>query len=396
MTTTPHSNSPEGTTDLPYQAERPDAENSAPAPMPVEYVSQLPADGERTEYDAILLASFGGPEGQDDVIPFLRNVTAGRGIPDERLEEVATHYRAHGGVSPINQQNRELKAALEEELAKRQIEIPVYWGNRNWDPYFTDTFREMHEAGHRSVLALVTSAYAGYSSSQQYLEDFDKALAETGLEGDLKIVKVRQYFYDKAFIRPFQEALAAGIADVRRQLSERGDEEAKPKVLFVTHSIPTAVAERQGPARIAEEYGTDVYTAQHVAVADHLMSSVPEAEGLDHSVVFQSRSGDPRTPWLEPDINDAIEADAQNGVAGVVVVPIGFVSDHMEIVWDLDTEAKETAEEHGLAFYRAPSPGTHPEFVSGLVDILGEYILGAGGEPVGIGEQVVPGNWSDL
>ncbi|WP_374761102.1 ferrochelatase [Nesterenkonia flava] len=364
--------------------------------MPVEYRAQQPLDGERANYDAILLASFGGPEGQDHVIPFLRNVTAGRGIPDERLEEVATHYRANGGVSPINAQNLELKAALEAELAKRQIELPVYWGNRNWDPYFNDTFRQMYADGHRRVLVLVTSAYAGYSSNDQYLEDFERSLKETELEGKLTLVKIRQFFYDKAFTRPNEEFLAAGIAEVKSQLQAAGKTDGKIKLLFVTHSIPTAVAEKQGPQRIKDLFGTDVYTAQHQAVADYLVGAVSAAEGLDYQVVFQSRSGDPRTPWLEPDINDQIEEDAAAGYAGVVVVPFGFISDHMEVIWDLDTEAKETAQEKGLAFHRAPTTGVHPEFVAGLVDIMGEYIAGAEGEPLANGEQTVPGDWSDL
>lgn len=351
-------------------------------------------------YDAILLASFGGPEGQDHVIPFLRNVTTGRGIPDERLEEVATHYRANGGVSPINQQNRDLLSALERELAAREIDLPIYWGNRNWDPYFPETFQTMYDAGHRRVLALVTSAYVGYSSNDQYLEDFDKALEETGLEGKLTVDKVRPFFHDKAFTVPNEEFLAAGIRDVRSQLETASGAGHKAdgeiKVHFVTHSIPTAVAQEQGPERIKELFGTDVYSAQHQAVADYLMSAVPEADGLDYQLVFQSRSGDPRTPWLEPDINDQIEEDADNGVDAVVVVPFGFISDHMEVVWDLDTEAKETAEQKGLAFHRAPTPGLHPEFVSGLVDIIGEYITGRDGNPLTAGEQTVPGDWSDL
>ncbi|WP_010525192.1 ferrochelatase [Nesterenkonia sp. F] len=354
-----------------------------------------PTGSQQARCDAVLLASFGGPEGQDDVIPFLRNVTRGRGIPDERLEEVATHYRANGGVSPINEQNRRLKAALEAELAEREIELPVYWGNRNWDPYFADTFRQMHQDGHRKILVLVTSAYVGYSSNDQYLEDFDRTLAETGLEGELELVKVREFFHDKAFTRPNEEFLGAGIDDVRAQLVADGRDGEPIKVLFVTHSIPTAAAEEQGPERIRELFGTDVYSAQHQAVADHLMDEVPQAEGLAHQVVFQSRSGDPRTPWLEPDINDQIAEDAA-AFGGVVVMPFGFVSDHMEVMWDLDTEAKETAEEHGMAFHRAPTPGVHPAFVSGLVDIMGEYLLGEDGEPSTSGEQTVAGDWSDL
>ncbi|WP_309080081.1 ferrochelatase [Zhihengliuella sp.] len=357
------------------------------------------AENQTTEglgYDAVLLASFGGPEGQDDVIPFLRNVTAGRGIPDERLEEVATHYRANGGVSPINEQNRDLLAALEAEIARRDWSLPLYWGNRNWDPYIPEALQQMYDDGHRRVLMLVTSAYAGYSSCCQYREDIAQAYGKTGLEGKIDVVKIRQFFYDRAFIAPFQEALAAGLADVRAQLAAKGEPEAKPKVVFVTHSIPTAIAEAQGPDHVKDEYATDAYTAQHLAVARTLMETVPEAAGLEHSLVFQSRSGAPTTPWLEPDINDAIEEYAAAGTRGVVVMPIGFVSDHMEVKWDLDTEAKDTAAELGLAFHRAPTPGTHAAFVGGLVDIVAEQLHGADGQPPAAGEQVVPGDWSDI
>ncbi|MEE1620366.1 ferrochelatase [Zafaria sp. Z1313] len=348
-------------------------------------------------FDAVLLASFGGPEGQDDVIPFLRNVTAGRGIPDERLEEVATHYRANGGVSPINEQNRELLAALEGEIARRRWGLPLYWGNRNWDPYIPAALQEMYDDGHRRVLMLVTSAYAGYSSCRQYREDIAAGLESTGLEGRLEVVKVRQFFQDKAFIDPFAEGLAAGIADVRAQLADRGEQDAAPRIVFVTHSIPTATAEAQGPASIAGEFGTDVYSAQHLAVARTLMETVPEAAGLEWSLVFQSRSGAPHVPWLEPDVNDALEEYAAGGTRGVVVVPIGFVSDHMEVLWDLDTEAKDTCAELGLAFHRVPTPGTHAAFVSGLVDVLAESLVDDGGAPLPAhGEQRVPGDWDAI
>lgn len=345
-------------------------------------------------YDAVLLASFGGPEGQDDVIPFLRNVTAGRGIPDERLEEVATHYRANGGVSPINEQNRQLLAALEKEIASRDWHLPLYWGNRNWDPYIAETLQQMYDDGHRRVLMLVTSAYAGYSSCCQYREDIDKGLEATGLRGQLEIVKIPQFFHDRAFITPFREALAAGITDVRGQLAAQGEPEAQPKIVFVTHSIPTAIAEAQGPEHVKQEFGTDAYSAQHLAVARTLMETVPEAAGLEHSLVFQSRSGAPTTPWLEPDINDAIEEYAEQGTRGVVVMPIGFVSDHMEVKWDLDTEAKETAGELGLAFHRAPTPGIHAAFVSGLVDIVARQLDASA--PQQQASQQVPGQWEDI
>ncbi|MCT1607366.1 ferrochelatase [Nesterenkonia massiliensis] len=334
-------------------------------------------------YDALLLASFGGPEGQDDVIPFLRNVTAGRGIPDERLEEVATHYRAHGGVSPINDQNRALKAALEQELSRRGIELPVYWGNRNWDPYIPETLQEMYRQGHRRVLTVSTSAYSGYSSCRQYREDLGTGLRETGLEGSLEVDKVRQYFDHPGFVHSFQEGLSQGLRSMTQKLGTL----EKVHVFFATHSIPTSDAAAAGPRPLAQQLrdetgaepgevnGADVYSAQHLAVAELLMEMTPEAKDVDWSLVYQSRSGPPTVPWLEPDINDAMEELAeQKDLRGVVVVPLGFVSDHMEVIWDLDTEAKETARELGLEFLRTPTPGVHQQFVSGLVDMVAERL----------------------
>ena len=178
-------------------------------------------------YDAVLLASFGGPEGQEDVIPFLRNVTKGRGIPDERLEEVATHYRANGGVSPINAQNRALKAAIEAEFAARGIELPVYWGNRNWDPYVPETLEQIYADGHRTLLTVATSAYSCYSSCRQYREDLGMALRSTGLEGKLEADKLRQYFNHPGFVEPFAEGLRAGLAEIRAELAESGEADGR-------------------------------------------------------------------------------------------------------------------------------------------------------------------------
>ncbi|MDO5743873.1 MAG: ferrochelatase [Micrococcaceae bacterium] len=349
-------------------------------------------------YDAILLASFGGPEGQDDVIPFLRNVTRGRGIPDERLEEVAVHYRTNGGVSPINAQNRALKAALEAEIASRGIEVPVYWGNRNWAPYVNDTIEEIYAAGHRTVLMLSTSAYSCYSSCRQYREDLGVALRETGLEGKLEVDKVRQYFDTPGFVNPFMEGLANSLTEVRSQLAEAGNPDGEIKIVFVTHSIPTTDAQAAGPRDLAATLDTDIYSAQHLAVADAILAGVPSAAGLQHSLVFQSRSGAPGTPWLEPDINDALAEYKEAGVAGVVVMPIGFVSDHMEVLWDLDTEAKETCAELSLAFHRAPTPGTHTDFVSGLVDLVSERLADSAGEAVKEGRVSAAklGPWFDV
>lgn len=330
-------------------------------------------------YDGILLASFGGPEGQDDVLPFLRNVTRGRGIPDERLEEVAVHYRHYGGVSPINEQNRELKAALEAELARRGIDLPVFWGNRNWDPYLNDALREAEAAGCTKLIALATSAYSSYSSCRQYREDFADALEDTGLQGTIQIDKVRQFFDHPGFVTPFID----GVRDDLLDLLEGDDELAlgDVEILFTTHSVPTDDAKRSGARDI--DYGEGgAYAAQHLAVAevvieavltelrarDDVAARIPES--LNWQLVYQSRSGPPTQPWLEPDINDVIEGLPEQGRRAVVVVPIGFVSDHMEVLWDLDNEAKETAQDAGLAFRRSATPGVHAAYVSGLIDLV--------------------------
>jgi ferrochelatase len=320
-------------------------------------------------YDAIVLAGFGGPEGQDDVIPFLRNVTRGRGIPDERLEEVAHHYRHFGGVSPINQQNRELKAALEAELASRGIDLPVIWGNRNWQPYLAEALEEAHARGFRTLLGLATSAYSSFSSCRQYREDFAMALEQTGLTGELRIDKVRQFFDHPGFVTPFVEGLREALAG----LAERGIAEGGIRVLFATHSIPTDDALRSGDRRV--DYGPGgAYAAQHLAVGEAVMRELGSA--VPWQLVYQSRSGPPSQPWLEPDVNDVIAGLADEGVTAVVIVPLGFVSDHMEVLWDLDTEAVETAEQHGLIAVRTPTPGTHPAYVAGLVDLVLERVNG--------------------
>ena len=324
------------------------------------------------QYDAILLASFGGPEGQEDVLPFLRNVTRGRGIPDERLEEVSHHYRANGGISPINEQNRALKAALEAELAARNIELPVLWGNRNWDPYVPAVLQDAYDAGHRRLLMLTTSVYSCYSSCRQYREDIGMALTETGLDGKLAVDKVRQYFDHPGFVEPFIEGTAASLLKVRQELTAAGQAEAPVHVMFATHSIPTRDAEAAGRSELeSRTFEQDsAYVAQHLANAEAIMARVdPDQEW---SLVYQSRSGAPHVPWLEPDINDALAEQAAAGIAGVVVVPLGFISDHMEVLWDLDTEAKESCAELGLVFDRAPTPSTHQKFVEGLVDLICE------------------------
>ncbi|SKC38407.1 ferrochelatase [Okibacterium fritillariae] len=327
---------------------------------------------EPVAYDAILLASFGGPEGQDDVIPFLRNVTRGRGIPEERLEEVAHHYRHFGGVSPINDQNRELKAALEAELERRGIDLPVLWGNRNWDPYLRDAVLEAKERGFTKLIAIATSAYSSFSSCRQYREDFWIALEETNLHGEIQIDKVRQFFDHPGFVTPFVD----GVRDAYRQLAtDRPDIDlaSEVEVLFTTHSIPSADARKSGPAERGFGEG-GAYQAQHLAVAEVVMESAKREAGIDVDVpwklVFQSRSGPPSVPWLEPDINDAMGELPAAGRKAVVIVPLGFVSDHMEVMWDLDNEAMETADELSLLAIRVPTPGVHRDYVSGLIDLV--------------------------
>ena len=326
---------------------------------------------EPVAYDAILLASFGGPEGQDDVIPFLRNVTRGRGIPEERLEEVAHHYRAFGGISPINEQNRELKAALEAELAARGIDLPVLWGNRNWDPYIRDALTEAKERGFSKLIAIGTSAYSSYSSCRQYREDYAMALDETGLTGQIFIDKVRQFFDHPGFVTPFIEGVEQGLADA----AAKGFTPEETHVLFSTHSIPSADASKSGPASRGFGEG-GAYAAQHNAVAEVVMAAQEfptegaTAAPVAWSLVYQSRSGPPSMPWLEPDINDAIEELASSGIKAVVIVPLGFVSDHMEVKWDLDTEAMETSEKLGVFAVRVPTPGVHKAYVAGLIDLV--------------------------
>jgi ferrochelatase len=320
-------------------------------------------------YDAILLASFGGPEGQDDVIPFLRNVTRGRGIPDERLEEVAHHYRAFGGVSPINEQNRALKAALEAELARRNIDLPVLWGNRNWEPFISDAVSEASRLGFSKLLAIGTSAYSSYSSCRQYREDYALALEKTELAGEIQIDKVRQFFDHPGFVQPFIDGVTQGLQDA----AAAGFTPAETHVLFSTHSIPSTDAAKSGPADRGFGEG-GAYEAQHLAVAEVVIA----ASGVDvpWSLVFQSRSGPPSQPWLDPDINDAMRSLAASGTKAFVIVPLGFVSDHMEVKWDLDTEAMETAQELGVFATRVPTPGIHPAYVAGLVDLVLERVNG--------------------
>jgi protoporphyrin/coproporphyrin ferrochelatase len=347
--------------------------------------------------DALLVVSFGGPEGPDDVMPFLERVTRGRGVPRERLEAVAHHYLAVGGVSPINEQNRHLLRALRTELDARGVELPLYWGNRNSDPFIAATISDMHEAGHATVLAITTSAYSSYSSCRQYREDLAGALESTGLAGRIRIEKVRPYFDHPGFLEP----IAMGVRDALVETDSAGIPRSLVRLFFSTHSIPVAMAETSGPPdRRATFEGGGAYVAQHLAVARAVMARVagatpggaasaagdttpapgdaPSSASLPAwSLVYQSRSGDGHVPWLEPDVNDALRAAAGEGMAAAIVVPIGFTSDHVEVVWDLDHEAAETAAELGVRLIRVPTPGTDPAFVRGLVDLVDERLGGA-------------------
>ena len=338
-------------------------------------------DPQRTGYDAVLLAGFGGPEGPDDVMPFLRNVTRGRGIPEERLVEVSHHYQALGGSSPINEQNRQLQAALTAELDRRGVTVPVLWGNRNWAPYLPDTIAEAHSAGQVRLLGLATSAYSSYSSCRQYREDFGMALAGPDADGNrlvgsVRVDKIRPYFDRPGFRQPFAE----GTIEAIRQALAAGLEVADVEVVFTTHSIPLTMAATSGSAALGDHRPGGAYVTQHLAVAGSVIESVVAEFGAAPTwqLAYQSRSGPPSVPWLDPDINDVIDDLAAAGRRGVIVVPIGFVSDHVEVVWDLDNEAAESAAKHGLFFARVRTPGTDPRFVAELADLVQERL----GQPV--------------
>jgi ferrochelatase len=308
-------------------------------------------------YDALLLVSFGGPEKPDDVVPFLRNVTAGRDIPDARLEEVGEHYFEFGGRSPINDQNRDLVDAIKADLWANGIELPVYWGNRNWDPFLTEAIEEMRADGVTRAAALLTSAYSSYSGCRQYRENLADAV-ET-VPGAPRIDRLRQYFNHPGFIEPMVDATLTALAELSEDARHGGH------LVFVTHSIPVAMNDSSGPRGGA-------YVAQHRLMAAEIVERVREETGHRYpsALVYCSRSGPPQVPWLEPDVNDHLRSLREKNVPGVVVIPIGFVSDHMEVIYDLDTEAKATAEEIGLPFARAATAGVDPRFVAMVRDLL--------------------------
>ncbi|MFD8033046.1 ferrochelatase [Streptomyces sp. NPDC059717] len=328
----------------------------------------MPDALDASPYDALLLLSFGGPEGPDDVVPFLENVTRGRGIPRERLKEVGQHYFLFGGVSPINGQNRALLDALRKDFAEHGLGLPVYWGNRNWAPYVTDTLREMVADGHRRILVLATSAYASYSGCRQYREDLAGALATLEEEGRPlpRIDKLRHYFNHPGFLEPMIEGVLKSLADLPEDVG------AGAHIAFTTHSIPDSAADTSGPVEGHGEGGA--YVRQHLDVARLIADAVRERTGIERPwrLVYQSRSGAPHIPWLEPDICDHLEELHGCGAPAVVMAPIGFVSDHMEVLYDLDTEAKAKAEELGLPVRRSATVGADPRFAAAIRDLIVE------------------------
>jgi ferrochelatase len=306
-----------------------------------------------TAYDAFLLVSFGGPEGPDEVMPFLRNVTAGRPVPDSRLAAVAEHYHRFGGVSPINAQCRDLLAAVEKEFAATGIDLPVYWGNRNWDPYLGATVRAMADDGIRHAIAFATSAYSSYSGCRQYLDDIDRARAQAG-PGAPAVDKIPPYYRHPAFVSSFAAAAARALRALPAAVRDTAD------LVFTAHSVPAAMATASGPAGGA-------YPAQLAEVAGLVAARLGRP---GWRLAYSSRSGPPTQPWLEPDINDSLAELAATGSTGVVVVPIGFVSDHMEVIYDLDIEAAQTAKRLGLPMARAATPGTDRAFVAMICDLV--------------------------
>lgn len=326
-------------------------------------------------YDAIVLVSFGGPEAPEEVMPFLRRVTAGRDIPDERLAEVGEHYFRFGGRSPINDQNRALLAALRAQLDARDIRLPLLWGNRNSAPFITDALRDAHRAGHRRVVAVTTSAYSCYSSCRQYRENLASAVLELRRERlYIEVDKIGPYA-----ARPgFAEANLGALLRSLQSVEDVPDDEVA--MLFVTHSIPTSMDDTSGPG----DGEGNLYQRQHLALAQTLTDEANRRLGreLTGEVVYCSRSGPPSQPWLEPDVNDRIERLAASGIQAVVMAPIGFVSDHMEVAYDLDTEARETAERVGVEVVRVPTVGIDETFVRDLVDALVERSAEARGEVV--------------
>ena len=410
--------------------------SGVPEAVPADLPVSVPAADPLAPYDAVLLLSYGGPRRSEDVLPFMRNATAGRGVPDSRLLEVSGHYQGFGGASPINARNAELRDALQARLAERGSSLPIVVGNRNWHPFVSQALRELADAGARHILALPTAAFGSYSGCRQYREDLAGAVAllAAGADGatgdgfeadaaarvggdgggpvDLTVDKTRPYYNTSGLLQANVDA----IVEAYGRLAEQGVSAADVRLVLVTHSIPLGMeagsapgpddspepvnagqpsGQRQREPGVAADLSTEVsYVAQHEALVAILVPEVAQHLGLEEveaDLVYCSRSGPPQARWLEPDVNDHLEALAAGRLTdgrpvdrpgGVVVAPIGFISDHMEVVFDLDTEASQTARDLGMPYARAATTGTHPAFVDSLVDILIERAAAARDEDV--------------
>lgn len=310
----------------------------------------MTAPSQGLHYDAILLVSFGGPEGMSDVMPFLENVLKGRNVPRERMLAVARHYELFDGVSPINGENRKLIAALKSELQTNGPNLPIYFGNRNWHPLLADTVKTMRDDGVKNALAFVTSAYSSYSSCRQYLEDIERARASVGPDAP-RIEKLRAFYNHPGFIE-------ANVVNVKAALEQVPEQRrAAAQLVFTAHSIPEKMA------RNCEYVDQLTETGRLISV---------ELAIKEWQLVFQSRSGLPTQPWLGPDVCDYLRELSRRGVVDVVIAPIGFVSDHMEVIYDLDLEARQLCEQVGLNMQRAATVGTRPAFVTMIRELIGE------------------------
>jgi protoporphyrin/coproporphyrin ferrochelatase len=308
-------------------------------------------DDAARDYDAVLYLSFGGPEGPDDVLPFMENVTRGRGLPRARLEEVSSHYQLFGGVSPINSLNRAVIGALRDELRSGGPDLPVYWGNRNWHPMLTDTMKQMRKDGVQRALAFVTSAYSSYSGCRQYREDIERAQTEVG-DGAPSVDKLRVFYNHPGFIEPQVEKVTVALEAIPE------DRRAAARLAFTAHSVPTRMAD------------TSSYTQQLTEACGLVAERLVGDHGWD--LVWQSRSGPPQVPWLEPDIVDHIAKLHAAGVEDLVIVPVGFVADHLEVRFDLDVQAAEAAARLGMNMVRAEAVGAHPRYIRMIRDLIVE------------------------
>ncbi|RNE49169.1 ferrochelatase [Corynebacterium alimapuense] len=328
-------------------------------------------------YDALLLLSFGGPEGNDEVVPFLENVTRGRGIPRERLAKVGEHYFHFGGKSPLNDLNREIIAHLESVMSDREIDFPVYFGNRNWHPFAADTAEQMSRDGVSRALVFATSAWGGYSGCRQYHEDIQAMIAHLADQGlpSIEFTKLRQFYDHPRFVGFMADAVNEALAKIPE------DQLPTTKLLFTAHSVPTAADNAAGGPEDRNLY------SRQVAESSRLIAQTAGVDSYD--LVWQSRSGNPATPWLEPDIVDHTTELAAGGTTAVVVCPVGFISDHIEVLWDLDTELVDAAKELGVLVERTKTIGPSEVFPKMILELVDEVVQGL--PPVGLGEVTVQG-----